>query len=521
MIIFNHRVIIIIGFLFQVLGVQAQQNYHSMHPFFKDKMYGATHKMEAYSGNGFYPVNEDEYNLSAKIADTSRQYNTFSYVLFQKHLLEFKGENFYLAISPVFDFSYGLDFQDTSKRRLFQNTRGFHVEGDLFKNFSFSTSLYENQSRNTRYQSQYFAGNGEMYVNHTDSSYFTQNAVIPGSGRTKPFKVDAFDYGYAVGNVVYKPFKVLTLSAGNTSHFIGDGYRSMLLSDNSYSAPYYQVNYRFLPKWELIYLRTRWMNLLRKPISTSVEAYYEPKGYAVNYLSFQGSKKLSISLFEGTIYSRGDSIISKHVHPLYYNPIPLLGSFLLNNEQINSMIGLNIGYTAFPNVRIYGQLAYNNFSNGIGGQLGARFSEPFKVKNLFVQLEGNYASSQLYSSNTSRLNYSHYNLPLAHTKGQGFVEAILRVNYEWKRVYVDVKSVSYVLSNYNDYSLLPVQTIANSYSGNVFYNSLEFGYRFNRKMNFSVFANGLFRMDSHSSQVSTFMLSFGIKTSLMNHYFDF
>ena len=521
MTIINHRTIIIVGFLFQISWGLAQQNYNSMHPFFKDRMYSSTNKLEAYSGNGFYPINEDEYNLTNKIADTTRQYNTFSYILFQKHLLEFKGENYYLTISPTFDFSYGIDLLDTAKRRLFQNTRGFHIEGDLFKNFSFSTSLYENQSRNALYQSQYFSGSGEMYVNHADSSYFTQNAVIPGSGRTKPFKGDAFDYGYAIGNIVYKPFKALTLSAGNTAHFIGDGYRSMLLSDNSYSAPYYQINYRFLPKWEFIYLRTRSMNLLRKPASTSVEAYYEPKGYAVNYLSFQATKKLSISLFEGTIYSRGDSITSKNVHPLYYNPVPLLSSFLLKEQEVNSIIGLNIGFTVIPTTRIYGQIAYNNFSNGVGGQLGARFSEPFKLKNLFIQLEINYAADHLYSSETSRLNYSHYNLPLAHTKGQGFAEGILRINYEWKRMYVDAKSINYVLTNYNDYSLLPVESVSSTYNGNVFHTTIEIGYRFNRKMNFSVFANGLLRTDTHSTNPSTFIVSFGIKTSLINHYFDF
>jgi len=492
-----------------------------MHPFYKDRMYGATKTMEAYSGNAFYPINENTYNLGLKIADTTKQYTTFSNILFQKHLLEFKGENYYLTISPAFDFSYGTDLLDTAQRRLFQNTRGFHIEGDLFKNFSFSTSLYENQSRNPLYQSMYFSGSGEMYVNQLDSSYFTQNAVIPGSGRTKPFKGDAFDYGYAIGNVVYKPFEVLTLSAGNTAHFVGDGYRSMLLSDNSYSAPFYQVNYRFLPKWEFVYLRTRLMNLLRKPASTSVEAYYEAKGYAINYLSFQATNKLNISIFEGTVYSRGDSITSKKVHPLYYNPIPLLSSFLLNDQEINSIIGLNIGFTVVPSTRIYGQVAYNNFSKGLGAQLGTRFSEPFKINNLFVQLEVNFADNNLYSSQTSRLNYGHYNLPLAHTKGQGFAEGVLRINYEWKRMYIDAKSVNYVLNNYNDYSLLPINVGASIYHGNVFHNSLELGYRFNRKMNFSVFVNGLLRTQTGAGNTSTCMISAGIKTSLLNHYFDF
>src|SRR5690606_22040970 len=146
------------------------------------------------------------------IADTSKQYTEFTYRLFQKHLFEIKGDNYYLTISPVFDFSLGKDIADTASRRLFQNTRGFHVEGDFFKNFSFSTSFYENQSRNAAYQSDYYRSIGERYVNAADSTYFSAFAVVPGSARTKDFKGDGFDYAYAIGSIVYQPWKVLTLS---------------------------------------------------------------------------------------------------------------------------------------------------------------------------------------------------------------------------------------------------------------------------------------------------------------------
>jgi len=507
-----------IAFAFQL---HSQQNFVSMNSFYKDHLYSAGSRLEAYSGNSFFPVSEDQYNLNYKIADTSKQYYTITEILFKKHLLEFKGENYYLTISPVLDFTYSQDLEDTLKRRLFQNTRGFVIEGDLFKNFSFSTSFYENQSRNPMYQSRYFRSNGELYVKKSDSTYFTQNAVVPGAGRTKVFKQDAFDYAYAIGNIIYKPFKVLTLSGGNNQHFIGDGYRSMLLSDNSYSSPYFQANYRFLPKWEFVYLRSKLMNLLRKPASTSVEAYYEPKGYAVNYLSFQATKKLSISLFEGSIYSRGDSITSKRANPLFYNPVPVIGAFILKDSEINSILGLNIGYTATNSLRIYGQLAYNNKSNGIGTQLGLRLSEPFKIKQFFAQLELNYASNDLYSSKTSRLNYSHYNLPLAHIKGQGFVEGVFRTNYEWKRLYFDLKSIYYSLTNYSDVSLLPSVKIKPLVTGTIFHNELEIGYRFNRKLNLTFFGNWMLRSDNFSPERLTNMFGLGLRTGLLNHYSDF
>ncbi|HNS41197.1 MAG TPA: hypothetical protein PKN22_00440 [Taishania sp.] len=499
----------------------AQQNNIPLNPFYKDRLYYSTSKMEGYTGNSFFPVSEGQYDLHTKIQDTSKQYYLVTEHLFKKHFLEFKGKNYYLTISPVFDVSMGKDFADTVKRWLFQNTKGFHIEGDLFKNFSFSTSFYENQSRNPIYQKNYFNAIGESYVKTSDSTYFTQNAVVPGLGRTKPFKVDGFDYAFAMGEIIYRPFKVLTLSAGNTRKFVGDGYRSLLLSDNSFSAPFFQANYRFHPRWEFVYMRSKLLNMLRRPASTTVESYYDPKILAVNYLSFKATKTLTISLFEGTIYSKGDSVVSKHASPWMYNPIPGLGAFVVKEKEANSILGLNIGYTIVSELRMYAQVAWNPRHKGYGAQLGFRISEPGHVKNLFLQLEGNYASTNLYRSSNPRLNYSHFNLPLAHTKGEGFAEIILRANYEIKRVYFDVKAIYYNVDKYSPTSHLALYDKGSLHYGSTFYTSVETGYRFNKKMNFSVFINYLFRKDNTASPQLTNVFGIGMRTGLINSYTDF
>lgn len=499
----------------------AQQNNIPLNHFYKDRLYHSTNSMEGYKGNSFFPVSADQYDLNEKIKDTSKQYYKVTEHLFKKHFLEFKGKNYYLKISPVFDFSLGRDLSDTIPRWLFQNTKGFHIEGDLFKNFSFSTSFYENQSRNPLYQKDYFNAIGESYIQQSDSSYYTQNAIVPGLGRTKPFKGDGYDYAFAMGEVIYKPFKVLTLSLGNTRKFVGDGYRSILLSDNSFSAPFFQANYRFLPRWEFVYLRSKLMNLLRRPASTTAESYYDPKVLAVNYISFQATKNLTLSLFEGTIYSKGDSVSSKYASPWMYNPIPVIGAFVTKASEANSIIGLNIGYTVAPIIRLYSQIAWNPRQNGYGAQLGIRIMEPGKVKNLFIQLEGNLVSKNLYRSNNPRLNYSHFNLPLAHTKGEGFAEIILRANYEIKRVYFDLKTIYYNVDKYSPTSLLALYDEGIRSYGSIFNTSFETGYRFNKKMNFTVFINYLFRSDQTNNHQITNVIGFGMRTGLINSYTDF
>ena len=213
------KVILTYGLLIIAIQSFAQQNTQLLHSYFKDQLFNNS-RSEVYVGSSFLPVIESEYNINYIIRDSSKQYYDFTEVLFKKHLLEAKGENYKLTISPIFDFAMGKDLKDTTHSTLFQNTRGLFIEGDLLKNFSFMTSVYENQSRFNQYETSYYSSLGEMYPQGTN--YITQNAVIPGAGRTKPFKTNGFDYAYAIGNIVYRPIQALAVIAGNSAQFIGD-----------------------------------------------------------------------------------------------------------------------------------------------------------------------------------------------------------------------------------------------------------------------------------------------------------
>lgn len=495
-----------------------QQNTLLMHTFYKDRMYESNY-ISSYKGNSFYPVLESQHDLSKNLRDSSKQYYDLTEIVFKKHLLEFKGEDYYLTISPAIDFTYSRDLEDTSGTKLFQNTRGVYIEGDLFHNFSFSTSFFENQSRNSRYESLYFKQHGELYPKA--NGYSSQNAVIPGAGRTKDFKEGAFDYGYAIGNIVYKATNWLTIIAGNNQQFIGDGYRSLLLSDNSYSSPYYRFIFNINQKWSFNYLRSKHLNLIRKPISSTVESYYDPKSYAVNYVSYQATPALSISIFEGSQFARGDSLNSKRANPLFYNPAPVVSGLILSESNVFSVYGLNVGYTFKERTRFYTQLTTNSTFKAGGFQLGVRLSEPLKVNNLFVQIEGNYVGKTLYQSSNPQLNYSHYNLPLAHTKGQGLLEFILRSNYEWNRIYVDVKAIYYQLDDYSSIDLLPITISLYKESFSIFNGSLELGYRFNKKYNLNLFGSMIYRTTTSEYGMNTSLFNVGLRTGIINHYTDF
>lgn len=396
------------------------------------------------------------------------------------------------------------------------------VEVDLLKKFSFSTSIYENQNRFTQYETKHYLTTGERYPN-PDSSYSIANAVIPGAARTKPFKVDAFDYAYAIGNLIYAPKSYLRFMVGNNANFVGDGYRSLFLSDNAVPSIYGRIDLQLAKRFDYTILRSKQFNLLRRPIYTTVEAYYESKLFSSQFINFRASDKLSMAIFEGSYWSTGDSVSSKSVNPSYYIPLPFLGGLIAsNNQTVNVLAGIQFAYLPLKNIRIYGQLALSNWkTKTIGSQIGIRYYSPFGWKEGLIQLEYNNVPKRLYLSENTRLNYSSANLPAAHPKGNGFQELVFRFNFTKKRFYTDVKSVLYFLKNHENNNLIASNYLLQSETGTIYHQQLELGYRFNRKINLEVFIQHLYRSTSIPTEPQTNAVLFGLRTGLINHYNDF
>jgi hypothetical protein len=361
---------------------------------------------------------------------------------------------------------------------------------------------------------------GEIYPT-VNNQYNVQNAVVPGAARTKPFKNGGFDYGYAIGNFVFRATKNITVMAGNNLQFIGAGYRSLLLSDNAVGSPYIRIDYQFLPRWSFNYLRSRLINLVRKPNYTTVEGYYQPKGLAVNYINFTATSRLTISLFDGAIWAKGDSLKTGALNPLYYSPVPFL-AHLVSDSTAYAITGLNFNWMINYKNRLYGQAA---FAPGqkveTAFQLGCRSYELLGIKPLFLQLEYNQVSSHMYQSPAQFLSYSQYNLPLAHTKGNGFREIVVRINWRWKSFAVEGKSIVYQLIDHQKNSLLPITNYSTPDNNWLALEQVELSYQINKKLNLSIFSTLTYRFNSPSTDQKNLLLNVGIRTSLMNHYNDY
>jgi hypothetical protein len=262
------------------------------------------------------------------------------------------------------------------------------------------------------------------------------------------------------------------------------------------------------------------MNLVRKKTYNTVEGYYQPKGFSANYISYQLSKHSVISFFEGSTWSMGDSLTTKSLNPLYFIPLPGMSALVSKNTY--SIYGLNYSQIILSKFRIYAQFALGSGGkNQMAVQLGTRYYNPGKMKNSILQVEFNLATKNMYTDSYARLNYSNYNLPLAHITGTGFKELLVRFNTEIQRFYIDVKSSSYFLTDYSSQALLPVRLTTNKRSGVVLNNQLEAGIRFNSKLNVNIFGSMIWRTEMLDVTKSNLIFQAGIRTGLMSHYNDY
>lgn len=494
-----------------------QQNFLPISDYYKDQLF-APHS-STYRSSSFLPVSEGQFDLQNLIRDSSKQYYPFTEVLFKQHLFTVTGDGYKIVLSPLVNATLSKEEIDTSTNRLFDNTRGFVAEIDIKNRLSLSTSYFENQNRFSQYETFYYEQAGER-IPQADSSYFVDHAVVPGATRTKPFKEDGFDYGYAIGNVVFKATEYWRLSFGNNHAFVGPGYRSMFYSDNSVASTYLRSDLSF-KKWDFTTFRSKQFNLLRRPFRTTVEAYFEPKLFSSQFLTYRLNKSLSFSLFEGSYWSVGDSVTSVKVNPAYYSPIPVLSHFLESDAtKINTLTGFQFEYRAKEKALFYGQYAVGNYhAKDYGTQLGVRIFNLLNFENQ-IQIEYNHASANLYSSPNSRLSYSNYNLASAHPMGQGFDELVVRLSAQYQRWYVDVKWNYYQLNDYSSGDLIASNSNLPEVNGNLFHQYLEVGYRFNKKINLQLFGASLLRQSTMDAFDKTNILQIGLRTGLLNHYRD-
>ena len=227
------------------------------------------------------------------------------------------------------------------------------------------------------------------------------------------------------------------LQFGYGRNFIGNGYRSLILSDFSNNYLYLKANWKV---WKLHY-QNLFMELAAQSNAGLGANEVLPRKYmAAHYLSYQALPNLSFGIFETVIFDRQDAGFEFQ----YLNPVILYRTIEQGlGSPDNVLIGLDVKWNFLHRFQLYGQFMLDEFkfnelfierrgwwANKYGIQAGLKYINAFGLDHLDLQAEFNQARPYTYTHRDSSSSYTHYNQPLAHPLGANFREALFIARYQ-------------------------------------------------------------------------------------------
>ena len=349
------------------------------------------------------------------------------------HLYETHSDDFTLIIDPVLNLQAGKSSE--VDQALYVNTRGFTMRGNIGRKLGFYTTLTDNQERDPLFVQQ----------------YVTRHRGVPNAGYYKVFKGNGYDYIDARGGIDFAASKYINFRFGYDKLFVGNGYRSLLLSDFSNNFLYLQMNVQ-LRKFSY------------KSIYAEIIAPFNPvpnrdtiryKNYmAFHHLSMQLTKWLNIGIYENVVYNGRNGFELSYLNPvIFYRAIEMQ----LGSGGSKATVGIDFKANFLKSMQLYGQLAISEFvfkeirnynrgswMNKQALQLGAKYIDVAGINNLDLQVEMNLVRPFMYTHNDSNTAFVHYNKELAHPLGANFGEYIAVLKYQpIPRLYLTGKLMYY------------------------------------------------------------------------------
>lgn len=483
-------------------------------------------KTDLYNLEGFYRNNLEYLSPEERLKYNSKKPLGKNFYRTPVNLYEVHVKDFDLIVNPVFQFA--VSKEKNNDQRLFLNTRGLYVRGKIANKLGYYAYLTDNQERDPLYVQQ--------WINDRKS--------VPGNGFYKTFKAaGGVDYFDAEGYFTFKAAKYIDVTFGYDRNFIGNGYRSLFLSDFGSPNLFLKLNTRI---WKINY-----QNLFMELQSATIPGGDKliPKKYAaIHHLDIALTKWLNMGLYEAVIFGRKD-----HFDFGYLNPIIFYRSIEQQNGSFdNSLAGLDLKANVAHQFQFYGQFLLDEFVlseikknrgswvNKWGIQLGGKYIDAFNIKNLDLQFEMNRVRPFTYSHGDSVANFTHYNQPLAHPLGANFQELIGIARYQpapkWlieaKLIYYmqgrDSNNVSYGSNIFLPYGP-PYRTmdygyfIGSGWKTDVTYASLLISYEL--RENLFLEFNGVYRKQQTKTPPitsgNTSIVSFGVRWNMQRREFAF
>lgn len=270
--------------------------------------------------------------------------------------------------------------------------------------------------------------------------------AIPGAGTHEKFRTNGFEYWDVRGGLTFKALKYFDFQVAYDRNFLGNGYRSLFLSD-------YAKNYVFgkattrIWKFQYTHIYTPFIpqfegeRLQKYPVGKKMSAFH--------HLSINATRWLNLALFQSvSIVDRKDWL---YMMPVIYYPV----SDIRNTKPANNLAGFEFKANVAKRAQLYGQFLMDNFklkevtkkngwwNNRFGVQAGMKYIDVLGIRNLDLQLELNAVRPYTYAAD-SLGSYTHYNQAIAHPLGANFMEGIGILRYQpHKRITTTLRLISW------------------------------------------------------------------------------
>jgi hypothetical protein len=379
------------------------------------------------------------------------------------------------------------------------------------------------------------------------NTYINQVGIVPGQAYDRTYGKKGYkDWSDVTALVSYTPVKYLNVTLGHDRNFIGDGYRSQLLSDYASPYPFLKLianlgNVKYMAMW----------SYMVDPVAP-YESYtngYKNKWGVFHYLDWNITNRLSVGFFDAVIWGNVDKYGGYRGFEFgYANPVIFLRPVEASaGSPDNALIGFTGKYKITDGITAYGQFALDEFEsqnffsgkgssrNKYGFQIGVRGANLFKVKALNYLVEYNGATPYTYSETERLINYSQQGEPLAHPFGANYKELIGLLNYSYKRFDfsgqlqyarygLDINGLNYgkdIFRSYATPARLTGNYIGQGLTTNLYYAQAKVAYLLNPKYNLRLEFAALFRREHNASFLDrTSMFSIGIRSSFRTIYSD-
>lgn len=353
-------------------------------------------------------LNNAEYITRARRAKGSVYNNPANF-------LEVNKERFFFAMNPILGAEYG--YEKDNDDPIYHFAGGLTMRAFIGNNLGFYASVVRNEE------------SPPSFVRERIQEF---NAV-PGATYFKMHD-NRYSYNDIRGGVTFNVLRIFNFQVAYDRNFIGNGYRSLFLSDFAGNYLFGKASTRIWKfKYQHIYApMVQTYGVQQSPPSRIIGG----KAMAIHHLSINATKWLNLAFFQALVINSRQQW--PYMAPVMYYPI----SKITSKRPDNDIAGFEFKANIAKRGQLYGQILLDNFditqvskgngwwNNRFGVQVGGKLINLFGVKNLDLQVEMNAVRPYTYSTPDSIGSYSHYNQPLAHPLGANFWEGVGILRYQ-------------------------------------------------------------------------------------------